>query len=89
MSAAVRRCYARDVSSAAKKVLADALTLPREARIALVRELSDGLAHETAALGEDWRAEVASRLDSLERDEVVLVSWESMEERLRRHADPR
>jgi putative addiction module component (TIGR02574 family) len=77
------------VSSAAKKVLADALTLPREARIALVRELSDSLAHETAALGEDWRAEVASRLESLERDEVVLVSWESMEERLRRHTDPR
>jgi putative addiction module component (TIGR02574 family) len=77
------------VTSASKKILADALTLPRDARVALVRELSDSLAQETMAIGEDWRAEVASRLESMERGEVVLVSWESMEERLRRHTDPR
>lgn len=77
------------MTSASKKILADALTLPRDARVALVRELSDSLAQETMAVGEDWRAEVASRLESMERGEVVLVSWESMEERLRRHTDPR
>ncbi len=77
------------MTSASKKILADALTLPRDARVALVRELSDSLAQETMAIGEDWRAEVASRLESMERGEVVLVSWESMEERLRRHTDPR
>ncbi len=88
MSGAAREAeavYSRLVTSAARKILAQALALPSKERLELVRELSDSLDSDDVALGAAWPAEISSRLEEIERGAVELVAWEVVEQRLRRH----
>jgi putative addiction module component (TIGR02574 family) len=63
-------------------VFADALALPGDERVRLVRELSDSLLGEAAVVGEQWPEEITRRLEAVERGEVELVPWEVVRERL-------
>lgn len=73
------------MTSAARKILAEALALPSQERVELVRELSDSLASDGISLGAPWPAEISSRLEEIERGAVDVVAWEVVEQRLRRH----
>ena len=71
------------MTSAAKKVLEQALALTEREREELAAALSDSLSSEAGTLGPAWTAEVGERLEALERGDVELVSWEDVEARLR------
>lgn len=73
------------MTSAARKILDEALALPEREREALVTALSDSLSPEASTLGPEWTAEIGQRLEALERGEVDLVEWEDVDARLRRH----
>jgi putative addiction module component (TIGR02574 family) len=74
------------MTSAARKVLDLALALPEREREELARALSDSLLPEPLDLADDWRVEVARRLEALERGDSELVSWEAVDASLRRHS---
>jgi putative addiction module component (TIGR02574 family) len=59
------------VTPAAEKILADALALPVEEREALVEALSDSL--DPVELSPEWQAEIARRIDSIDRGEATLL----------------
>lgn len=63
------------VTPAAEKVLAQALALPVAEREALVEALSDSL--EPSELSPEWRAEIARRIQSIERGEATLLDAEA------------
>lgn len=74
------------MSSSAKKIFDDALALPAEDRAALVDALTESLSadHE---LSPEWNAEIARRIDAVERGESRLIPWEEVEKRVRKALD--
>jgi putative addiction module component (TIGR02574 family) len=72
------------VSSAAKKVLADALALPESDREALVEVLLTSLRLGSAGEVEAaWSEEVVRRLERLQKGETVPVDWDEAKRRIR------
>ncbi len=59
------------VIPAAEKVLADALALTTEEREALVEALGDSL--DPIELSPEWKAEIARRIESVERGDATLL----------------
>jgi putative addiction module component (TIGR02574 family) len=68
----------------AAELLRDALTLPPEARAALIDSLIDSL-DQTAEEGaeEAWRQEIELRLQQIHTGGVELISWRSARQSLR------
>lgn len=58
------------VTSTAKKILDEALTLPQEEREKLLGALSDSL--EPVELTPEWEAEIAGRIQRIENGEAVF-----------------
>jgi putative addiction module component (TIGR02574 family) len=63
------------VTSAAQKILAEALLLPTQEREQLVGALSSSL--EPVELSPEWNAEIARRLETIERGEAILHDAEA------------
>lgn len=68
----------------AAELLRDALTLPPEARAALIDSLIESL-DQTVDEGaeEAWSQEIAIRLQQIDTGAVELISWRSARQRLR------
>ncbi len=69
------------VTSVAKKVLEAALALPADAREELVGALSISL--EPVTLSPEWRAEIARRLETIEKGEAIFYDAEDHLQELR------
>lgn len=68
----------------AAEVLRDALTLPPEARAALIDALIDSLDQTVEGGAEEaWRLQIEARLQEIDAGDVELISWRSARQRLR------
>lgn len=72
------------MTSAAAKILEEALALPDDDRRKLVEALNRSLEANVGELSSEWRHEVARRLESVESGEVSPVPWDEAEARIRR-----
>ena len=72
------------MTSAAKKILEDALALPREARATIVEILSESLTSEGAELSPAWATEVKRRVAEIESGAVSPIPWDEAEARIKR-----
>jgi putative addiction module component (TIGR02574 family) len=71
------------VSKDAAEVLKDALSLPVEARAALVDSLLESLDTEVDEdVEEAWRVEIEKRIAEIDSGAVELIPWEEVERRL-------
>lgn len=68
--------------STAKKILEEALALPADERAALADALNQSLSH-SADLSPAWKAEIASRIEAVERGESRLVPGDEVAARVR------
>jgi len=68
--------------STAKKILEDALGLPADERAALADALNQSLSH-VVDLSPAWKAEIASRIEAVERGESRLVPGDEVAARVR------
>jgi len=75
------------VTSAAKRLLDEALALPAPEREKLVVALSDSLVPDEVSLSDDWNSEIQRRLEAVESGKVTPVPWEEAEARIRRALD--
>jgi len=71
------------VTSAAKKVLEQALSLPAEEREALVDALAESLERPQDGLSDEWKTEIARRIEAVERGESKLIEGDEVDARLR------
>ena len=71
------------MTSTAKKILEQALSLPEDEREALVDALADSLERPPADLSDEWKAEIARRIDAVERGESKLIEADEVDARLR------
>ena len=71
------------MTSTAKKILDEALTLPEEDREALVEALSESLERPRDELSDEWKAEIARRIEAVERGESKLIEGDEVDVRLR------
>jgi len=68
----------------AAELLKDALSLPAEARSALIESLIESLDTEVDENAhEAWRAEVQLRLDQVDSGAVEMISWDDARRKLR------
>jgi putative addiction module component (TIGR02574 family) len=73
------------VSSAAKKVLNDALALSEEDRVRVAEALLDSVPGESAAeRSAAWRDEVLRRIAEVQRGEVEPEPWSAVKARIDR-----
>jgi len=70
------------VTSTAKKILDEALALPED-RAALVDALSESLETLEDDLSPEWKAEIARRIDAVERGESRLIPGDEVDARIR------
>ncbi len=75
------------MTSAAKKILDEALALPEEDRVTLVEALSDSLDPEGIELSPEWTAEIGDRIAQIESGAVKPVPWNEVEARIKRSLD--
>jgi len=72
------------VTSTAKKILDDALSLPDEEREALVEVLITSLQWDSPEdVERAWSEEIVRRLERLGRGETVAVDWDEAKRRIR------
>ena len=71
------------MTSATKKILEEALALPEEERAALVSALNESLEAPADDLSPEWKAEIARRIEAVERGESRLVPADEVEARIR------
>lgn len=76
--------YAMAMSSAVKKILEEALALSEKERAALVDALNDSLEMRSDGLTPEWRAEIARRIDAVERGESRLIPGDEVDARIRK-----
>ena len=72
------------MTDAAKKILEDALALPEEQRATLVAALNESLEAAEDDLTPQWKAEIARRVEAVERGESRLVPGDEVEARIRK-----
>ncbi len=75
--------YSSVMTSATKKILEEALALPEEERAALVSALNESLETPADDLSPEWKAEIARRIEAVERGESRLIPWDEVEARIR------
>jgi len=83
VESSVASTYTGTVTAEAKKVFEQALALPEQDRAALVDALSDSLHGTDEDLSPEWKAEIARRIEALERGESHLIAGDEVEVRLR------
>jgi putative addiction module component (TIGR02574 family) len=71
------------MTSAAQRILEEAMALPEAERVALVEALSDTLDRPAAELSPEWRTELLARMEELQRGDVTPVEWTDVEARIR------
>ncbi|MBC8071136.1 MAG: addiction module protein [Deltaproteobacteria bacterium] len=71
------------MTSVAQRILEEAMALPEDERVALVEALSDTLDRPAEALSPEWKAEVLTRIEAVERGDVEPVEWTDVEARIR------
>lgn len=71
------------MTAAAKKILEDALALPKPERAALIDALADSLVGEDDDLTPEWKAEIARRIEAVERGESRLIPGDEVDARIR------
>lgn len=71
------------MTAAAKKILEDALGLPEQERAALIDALADSLMSEDDELSPEWKAEIARRIETVERGESRLIPGDEVDARIR------
>lgn len=74
--------YTSSVTSSAKKVLSDALSLSSEEQQELLAALSDRIDPMSTELSTEWTQELESRLTALERGEVQPVGWDQVQAKI-------
>lgn len=75
------------MTSAAKKLLEQALALPSEDRAKLVEALADSLDSAEVDLSAAWNAEIERRVEAIERGESRLIPGDEVDARLRAMLD--
>ena len=71
------------MTSTAKKILDEALALPEDERAALVDALNESLEAPEEDLSPEWKAEIAHRIEAVERGEPRLIPGDEVEARIR------
>jgi putative addiction module component (TIGR02574 family) len=74
------------VTAEAKKIFEQALALPAPQRAELIDALAESIVSdedEDEDLGPDWQAEIARRIEAVERGESRLIPGDEVEARLR------
>ncbi len=72
------------MTAEAKKIFEDALALPAQERVALIDALADSILGDgDDGLSPEWTAEVARRIEAVERGESRLIPGDEVEARLR------
>ena len=71
------------MTTAAKKILEDALSLPEAERMDLMVALSESFEPATTKLSPEWTAQIQDRIGQIERGEVEPVAWEQVEAKIR------
>lgn len=71
------------MTSAAEKILEDALSLPEEERRHLVKVLSQSLDANDVDLSPTWKAEIGRRIADIESGAVKLVPWDEVQARIK------
>ena len=71
------------MTAEAKKIFEQALGLPDEDRASLIDALTDSLQGTEADLGPEWTAEIARRIEAVERGESRLIPGDEVEARIR------
>ena len=71
------------MTSSAKKLIDDALTLPPEERQAIAEALMESLVEASVEMSPAWNAELASRIAEIDRGEVEAIPWDDVEQRVR------
>lgn len=72
------------MTSATKKILEDALALPEEQRATLVAALNESLETTEDDLTPQWKAEIARRIEAVERGDSRLIPGDEVEARIRK-----
>jgi putative addiction module component (TIGR02574 family) len=72
------------MTDATKKLLEDALALPEEQRATLVAALNESLETAEDDLTPQWKAEIARRIEAVERGESRLIPGDEVEARIRK-----
>ncbi len=70
--------------SATKKILEDALALPEEQRATLVAALNESLETTEDDLTPQWKAEIARRIEAVERGDSRLIPGDEVDARIRK-----
>lgn len=75
------------VTDTAKKLMREALALPREERrrlgLALLESIADAEDDEDIVLHEAWKEEILRRIDRVRSGESKPIPWDEAEARLR------
>jgi putative addiction module component (TIGR02574 family) len=71
------------VTADAKKIFEQALALPEQERAALIDVLADSLQADDDDLSPEWNAEIARRIEAVERGESRLIPGDEVEARIR------
>ena len=71
------------MTSAAKKILDQALALPEDERAALVDALTRSLETSEDDLSPEWKAEISRRIEAVERGESRLIPGDEVDARIR------
>jgi len=72
------------VTSATKKILEDALALSEEQRATLVAALNESLETTEDDLTPQWKAEIARRIEAVERGDSRLIPGDEVDARIRK-----
>ena len=72
------------MTSATKKILEDALALSEEQRATLVAALNESLETTEDDLTPQWKAEIARRIEAVERGDSRLIPGDEVEARIRK-----
>jgi putative addiction module component (TIGR02574 family) len=72
------------VTSATRKILEDALALSEEQRATLVAALNESLETTEDDLTPEWKAEIARRIEAVERGDSRLIPGDEVEARIRK-----
>src|SRR5688572_27244850 len=67
----------------AKKILEQALALPEAERAVLIEVLADSMLGNDDDVSPEWKAEIARRIEAVERGESRLIPGEAVEARIR------
>lgn len=73
------------MTSAANKVLEEALSLSEDERAEIIEALSESLM--PVELSPEWQTEIKSRIAQLESGEVKPIPWDEVESRIRKSLD--